>query len=211
MIELTKISGERNWGLTAHDIEQGKSLGFIFGGNQDYHLMLEIDEQGMLDEDDSLSFIIDQSHLELYKCFVELFKSTKEITQTLQTGHHSITLPPFTGKINCKNYYDTNQLFDISSNCIVWPSEMGSGLNKDTIMYIKQVADQYVITFKNDELVSINKRYPRSVCICKDGSRSLIFPHLYWAFFQKLKTLPETISQTQADTKILQKSNNRPE
>ncbi|HOZ88995.1 MAG TPA: hypothetical protein PK737_02040 [Bacilli bacterium] len=210
MIELTKIDGERNRGVTAYDIEQGKTLSFIFGGNQDYHLMLEVTENGTLDEDDSLSFIIDLSHLELYNCFTELFNATKEITHNLQTGHRNIILPPFTGKITCDNYFDINDLFDQNNNSIVWPSEMGSGLNKDTVMYLKQVADKYIITFKNDELVSVNKRYPRNVCICNSGSRSFIFPYLYWAFFQKLNNISKISVPTNNEAKILRKNNNHP-
>jgi hypothetical protein len=201
MVFLTSVEE----GFVVYDFNQSKSLSFIYGGNTDCYIKADIYSEGTLEEDKSLMFVIDKSNNEFYNAFNNFFKTIEKIVLELKTGQRSVYFPPFKREIECHNWYDINELYDEEKKQIRWSSEAGSGPNKDTIMIIEGYNGGYKIVFKNDEIIKYNDRYPRNVCICNSGSKSDIFPYLYWDFFQKLKELPVTMSYSEAETKILRK------
>ena len=195
-------------GFDIYDFDQYKSVSFIYGGNLVYFVSAEIYSSGVLLSDLNLSFDIDTSNMGVYSCIKNLFDSVKRINLELRSGKKKICYPPYLNGTICHNPYDTNEIYDVDRNMVVWASEAGNSMmNLDamTIMTIEEKEDKYRLCFINEKLAKINARYPRSVCICNSGSRSDIFPSLFWTFYNDLKKIPETINENEIAIKQLRR------
>ena len=200
MIQLIK---EEN-GYSLYDLEKGKSISFIYAGNLDYYVVGRVYSNGSVETDKTLVFDIDKSNIEIYNVVGSLFDNVKRLNLELRSGKKRIAYPPHSRGILSSNQYDKSKIYDPSLNAVIWPSEASSNpIDRNSIMTIEEKEDVYRFRFINETLIKFNERYDRSVCICNSGSRSDMFPSLFWAFYNDLKKLPET--KEKENIKILKK------